>query len=94
MRISFGLAWQAGHWLLPVALGAKLLAGAATGAVLLATNAALALLLAGTPTVERLMDALPVLLAVAAGGVARSVLSSVGDAANGKLAPASTAPRP
>ncbi|MGI5292081.1 ABC transporter ATP-binding protein [Nonomuraea polychroma] len=87
MRISFGLAWQAGHWLLPVAVAAKLFAGAATGAVLLATNAALALLLAGTPTVERLIEALPILLAVAAGGVARSVLSSVGDAANGKLAP-------
>ncbi|NUR82805.1 MAG: ABC transporter ATP-binding protein [Nonomuraea sp.] len=87
MRLSFDLAWQAGHWLLPVAVAAKLLAGAATGAVLLATNAALELLLAGQPTVERLAEALPVLLAVAAGGVARSVLSSVGDTANGKLAP-------
>ncbi|MFC4117033.1 ABC transporter ATP-binding protein [Nonomuraea zeae] len=87
MRISFGLAWHAGHLLLPVAIAAKLLAGAATGVVLLATNEALALLLAGTPTVERLVDALPVLLAVAAGGVARSLLSSLGDATNGKLAP-------
>uniref|UniRef100_UPI003F492EB3 hypothetical protein n=1 Tax=Nonomuraea bangladeshensis TaxID=404385 RepID=UPI003F492EB3 len=87
MRLSFGLAWHAGHWLLPIAVTTKLLAGAATGAVLLATNAALEHLLAGTPTLERLMDAVPVLLAVAAGGVARSVLSSVGDAANGRLAP-------
>ncbi|MFC7723155.1 ABC transporter ATP-binding protein [Nonomuraea recticatena] len=87
MRISFGLAWQAGHLLLPVAVTAKLLAGAATGAVLLATNAVLVLLLSGPPTLERLTQALPVLLGVAVAGVARSVLSSMGDAVNGKLAP-------
>ncbi|MEV6520354.1 ABC transporter ATP-binding protein [Longispora sp. NPDC051575] len=84
---AFALAWEAGRWTLPLAMVAKVLAGVATAVALLATNQVLAQLLAGPPSRERLTAALPALATVAVAGVARSVLSSVGDAASGRLAP-------
>jgi len=87
VRTTFGLAWEADRWTLPVAVGANVLAGAATAFILIATNAALAVLLSAPPSRESLTAALPALVWVMVGGVARSVLSSVGSAANGRLAP-------
>lgn len=87
IRTTFGLAWEADRWTLPIAVAANLLAGAATAFILIATNAALAVVLSGPPTRELLITALPALGAVMAGGVLRSVLSSVGSAANGRLGP-------
>jgi ATP-binding cassette subfamily B protein len=87
IRTTFTLAWEAGRWLLPFAVVANVLAGAGTAIVLLATNQALAGLLAGPPTRDRLIAVLPELIGVAAGGTVRSVLSSLGRAASGRLEP-------
>src|SRR5690349_7934496 len=87
LRVTFGLAWQAGRWTLPVAVGANVLAGAATAVILVATNAMLAVLLSAPPSRALLVAAAPSIAWVVAGGVLRSVLSSVGNAANGRLGP-------
>lgn len=87
IRTTFALAWEAGRWVLPLAVVANVLAGAATAVVLVATNQALVELLAGPPTRERLTAALPALIGVATAGAGRSVLSSLGRAASGRLEP-------
>lgn len=87
LRTTFGLAWQAGRWTLPVAVGAHVLAGAATAVVLVAGNSVLAVLLSAPPSRELLLTAAPSLAWVVAGGVLRSVLTSLGNAANGRLGP-------
>ncbi|TCO62189.1 ABC transporter ATP-binding protein [Actinocrispum wychmicini] len=87
LRITLGLAWAAGRWTLPVAVGANLVAGAATALILVATNSALSVLLSAPPSKELLVAAVPSLVWVIAGGVLRSVLTSVGSAASGRLAP-------
>jgi ATP-binding cassette subfamily B protein len=87
LRITFRLAWEAGRWTLPVAVGANVAAGAATALILVATNAALAVLLSAPLSKELLLAAAPALAFVAAGGTLRSVLSSIGSAASGRLAP-------
>jgi ATP-binding cassette subfamily B protein len=87
LRVTFGLAWQAGRWTLPVAVGANVLAGAATALILVATNSVLAVLLSAPPSRELLLTAVPSIAWVVAGGVLRSLLSSVGSAANGRLGP-------
>ncbi|WIX87993.1 ABC transporter ATP-binding protein [Amycolatopsis sp. DG1A-15b] len=87
LRITFGIAWRAGRWTLPVAVAANVLAGAATAVILVATNSVLAVLLSAPPSRELLLAAAPSIAWVVAGGVLRSVLSSVGSAANGRLGP-------
>lgn len=87
VRLTFGLAWQAGRWALPLAAGTTVLAGAVTAVVLFATNAALAVLLSGPIDADRIHAAAPALAWVVGGAVLRSVLSSLGSAANGRLAP-------
>ncbi|GIF73571.1 ABC transporter ATP-binding protein [Asanoa siamensis] len=84
---TFKLAWDAGRWVLPFALAANVLAGATAAVLLLAANQALTELLSGPPTRTQLIAALPELLTVAAAGAIRSVLSSAGRAASGRLEP-------
>jgi ATP-binding cassette subfamily B protein len=87
LRVTFGIAWQAGRWTLPVAVGANVLAGAATAVILVATNSMLAVLLSAPPSRELLVAAAPSIALLVGGGVLRSVLASVGNAANGRLGP-------
>ncbi|MEI5097340.1 ABC transporter ATP-binding protein [Streptomyces sp. PmtG] len=81
------LAWRADPMALVVVAVAQLGQAAATAFGLLATNRVLVSLFAAGPTADRVQDALPSLLGVAAASALAATLRAVSFAASGRLGP-------
>lgn len=80
-------AWREDRRALLALLGAEVGQGLTRAFVLVATNQVLVALFAGGPTVDRLRQALPALLAGCAVAAAAALLSAVSVAASGRLEP-------
>ncbi|MEU4204148.1 ABC transporter ATP-binding protein [Streptomyces sp. NPDC045470] len=80
-------AWREDRVALTVLLGAEVGQGVLRAFTLVATNQALVALFAAGPTPERLRQALPALVAVAAVAVLSTLLAAVSTAASGQLEP-------
>ncbi|MFD5699862.1 ABC transporter ATP-binding protein [Streptomyces lasiicapitis] len=86
-RHTVSLAWRADPWALVVVAVAQLGQAAATAFGLLATNRVLVSLFAAGPTADRVRDALPSLVWVAAASAFAATLRAVSFAAAGRLGP-------
>ncbi|EPH39610.1 putative ABC transporter ATP-binding protein y4gM [Streptomyces aurantiacus JA 4570] len=86
-RHTVSLAWRADPWALVVVAVSQLGQAAATAFGLLATNRVLVSLFAAGPTADRVRDALPSLVWVAAASAFAATLRAVSFAAAGRLGP-------
>ncbi|MFJ4789116.1 ABC transporter ATP-binding protein [Streptomyces sp. NPDC088794] len=87
MGSSFRLAWQADRRAARVVMGAEVSRGAAQAVGLLAVNSVLGRLIAGGPIADRLRDAAPALIAMAAVTLVGALLRAASTYATGRLEP-------
>ncbi|WP_106403101.1 ABC transporter ATP-binding protein [Actinocorallia populi] len=85
--ICLKLSWRADPRALVIVVGCQLIVGGATAFGLLATNQVLQQLLAAGPTPERVRNALPALLLVAAAGISVALMTAWSNAVSGRLKP-------
>ncbi len=85
--ICLRLSWRADPRALVIVVVCQLVVGGATAFGLLATNQVLQQLLAGGPTPDRVRDALPALMLVAAAGVSVALMTAWSNAVSGGLKP-------
>ncbi|MGW3287859.1 ABC transporter ATP-binding protein [Streptomyces sp. NPDC001002] len=87
MGSSFRLAWQADRRAARIVMGAEVSRGVAQAVGLLAVNSVLGRLIAGGPIADRLRDAAPALIAMAAVTMFGALLRAASTYATGRLEP-------